>query len=129
MIHKATKADIPQIKKLIDQAAAQGKVLARSLEELTEVVSNFCVCIKDNEIVGCCSLEIYNQKLAEIRSLVVTHEHRRQGIGKELVSYCLEEAKNKHIYEVLTITDKDAFFERMGFSKCLNGQYPMFLRP
>lgn len=129
MIRKATASDIPHIKALIDAGADQGKVLSRSVEELTDVLHCFCVYERDGRIIGCCSLEVYNRKLAEIRSLVVEGGHRGQGIGKQLVAFCLEEAKQKKIYEVLTITDKDAFFERLGFSKCLNGQYPMFMRP
>ncbi len=129
MIKKATKKDISSIKKLIDWAAAHGKVLSRDEEELTQVINNFFVYIKNDDIIGCCSLEVYNKKLAEIRSLVVDENYRNQGIGKKLVDACLQKAHDLKIYEILTITDKDIFFEKMGFNKCLNGQWALFLRP
>lgn len=129
MIKKATKKDISSIKKLIDWAAAHGKVLSRDEEELTQVINNFFVYIKNDDIIGCCSLEVYNKKLAEIRSLVVDENYRNQGIGKKLVDACLQKARDLKIYEILTITDKDIFFEKMGFNKCLNGQWALFLRP
>lgn len=129
MIRKADINDLPQIKRLIDDAATKGKVLERSVQELTEVISSFFVYESENTIRGCCSLEIYNRKLAEIRSLVVHDDFRNQGIGKQLVDACIQEAKDKKIYEVLSITDKVDFFEKRGFRSCLNGQYPLFLRP
>lgn len=129
MIRQATSADIQQIKQLIDWAAANGKVLAREEKELQEVIHNFFVWVDGVTIVGCCSLEVYNKKLAEIRSLVVSAEYQNKGIGKALIEACMKKAHNLKIYEVLTITDKDVFFEKMGFSKCLNGQWALFVRP
>lgn len=129
MVRKADISDLPHIKQLIDDAATKGKVLQRSEQELADVISSFFVYESDGTIVGCCSLEIYNRKLAEIRSLVVHDDFRNRGIGRQLVDACVKEAKEKNIYEVLSITDKVDFFEKRGFRSCLNGQYPLFLRP
>lgn len=129
MVRTAKIADIPFIKKLIDEAAKSHKVLPRSETELRKVIRSFFVWEENNKIVGCCSLEVYSKKLAEIRSLVVDLHYRKNGIGKQLVAACMEKAKELQIYEVLTITEKDAFFEKMGFSKCLGGQWALFMRP
>lgn len=129
MLRSAEVTDIPHIKKLIDWAVRGNKLLPRDEEELRSVIHNFFVWVEDNSIVGCCSLEVYNQKLAEIRSLVVSEDHRHKGIGKALVHACLKKAKKLQIYEVLTITERDQFFEKMGFSKCLNEQWALFARP
>jgi N-acetylglutamate synthase-like GNAT family acetyltransferase len=45
-----------------------------------------------------------------------------------LVKACLEEAKEKGVYEVLVVTDKVDFFHKLGFRKCLNDQFPMFIK-
>ena len=129
MVREAQRADILEIKKLIDWAATEHRILPRTEDELRSVIHNFFVWIEGNSIVGCCSLEVYNQKLAEIRSLVVSHTHRNKGIGKALVQACLKKAKTLNIYEVLTITERDAFFEKMGFHKYLSGQWALFMRP
>ncbi len=129
MLRKAKITDIPSIKELIDEAAKSHKVLPRSETELRKVIRSFFVWEENNKIVGCCSLEVYSKKLAEIRSLVVDLYYRKNGIGKQLVAACMEKAKELQIYEVLTITEKDAFFEKMGFSKCLGGQWALFMRP
>ncbi len=129
MIRHAKKKDIQHVKKLIDWAAENHKVLARDEAELQTVIGNFFVWIENDEIVGCCSLEVYNKKLAELRSLVISDSYQSKGIGRALVAACVEKAKKLGIYEVLTITDKDAFFEKMGFSKCLNEQWALFMKP
>ncbi len=129
MLKKATHKDLEAIKSLIDWGAGVGRVLPRPLDEIRLIVDSFYVWVEEEEIVGCCSLEVYSKKLAEIRSLVVKDSHQNKGIGRKLVQACMEEAKAKNIYEVLTITDRDSFFGKLGFSTCLNGQYAMFLRP
>lgn len=129
MIRIATIKDISPIKQLIDWGAKNGKVLARDEDELKEVIHNFFVWEETGKIVACCSLEVYNKKLAEIRSLVVDENYQNKGIGKTLVEACIKRAHEKNIYEILTITDKDAFFEKIGFSKCLHGQWALFIRP
>jgi amino-acid N-acetyltransferase len=122
------ESDILQIKKLIDWGARNSRILPRTLEEIRETSKYFYVCEENGEIIGCCSLEIYNRKLSEIRSLVVHPKHQNKGIGSKLVKACLKEAKRKKIYEVLAITDKVKFFEKLGFRKCLNNQCPMFIK-
>ena len=129
MIRKATIQDLNDIYSLIAAGAKDSKVLSRSKEELTPIINNFYVYEKEDFVVGCCSLEIYNRKLAEIRSLVVTPQHRNQGIAKELIRKCMEEAKEKSVYEILVITDKVNLFEKQGFASCLNNQTALFFKP
>ena len=117
------------IYQLINAAAKEGKIMPRSRNEIKRVVDGFFIAIEDDKIVGCCALEIYSKKMAEVRSLAVHPAYQRKGWGVNLVKACVQEAKKKRIYEVLAITDKDSFFEKMGFIKCLNGQFPLFFRP
>jgi amino-acid N-acetyltransferase len=125
---KKTNTEIASIFSLIADAAKQGKVLPRSYEEIEKAIEGFFVAEKDDIIIGCCALEIYSPKLAELRSLSVHSDHQGNRIGVKLVEACLQEAKRKNIFEVLAITDKDIFFEKLGFQKCLNGQWAMFVK-
>lgn len=97
MIRKAITKDLKEIYSLLLEGISNGKILKRSSREIKKVISNFFVCEDNGKVVGCCSLEIYNQKLAEIRSLVVSPEYRNRGIGSTLVQRCLDEAKSKGV--------------------------------
>lgn len=126
MVRKAKMKDLRIIHSLLLEGVSNGKVLKRSLRELKKVINNFFV-YEEGKVIGCCSLEIYSQKLAEIRSLVVSSEYRNKGIGSALVQRCLDEAKSKGIYQVLSVTDKSDLFERFGFRTEVNEKQAMFI--
>lgn len=128
MIKKAQLKDLPAIYKLINKAAKTHRILPRTKKELTNVIHSFYIAVENDKVVGCCALEIYNKKIAEIRSLVVLNKYQKKGIGKQLLRACIVKAKQSHIYEVLSITDKIDFFKKSGFHVCLNKQYAMFIR-
>lgn len=128
MLRKAKPKDLEKIEKLINFGAKKGKVLKRSKEEIKKVLGSFFVWEELREIVGCISLEIYSKKLAEIRSLVVLPKFQKKGIGRALIKECLSKAKKEGIYEVLAVTDRVDLFEKLGFSKQLSNQWPLFLR-
>lgn len=126
MIRKANTKDIKAIYSLLLEGVFNGKVLKRSQKELMAVINSFFVYEEDNKIVGCCSLEVYSHKLAEIRSLVVSSKHRNKGIGSSLVQKCLDKAKKRGVYQVLSVTDKCDLFERFGFKNEVDEKQAMF---
>lgn len=128
IIRKAKSKDTKAIYSLLLEEIPNGKVLRRSVKELKKVIRSFFVYEEDNKIVGCCSLEIYSPKIAEIRSLIVSLEYRNRGVGSALIQKCLDEARKKKIYQVLSITDKSEFFERFGFRTQMNEKQAMFLK-
>ena len=127
MIRKAKINDLKAIHSLLLEGVTSGKVLKRSLSELRSVINNFFVYEEDSKVVGCCSVEIYNQKLAEIRSLVVSLKHQNKGIGSSLINRCLKEAQRKSVYQVLSVTDKYDLFKRFGFRNEVNEKQAMFI--
>lgn len=85
----------------------------------------FFVAEEDGAIVGCCALQIYSQRLAEVRSLAVAKRHQGKDIGTALIERCLQAAKEKGVYEVLTITSAVPLFERQGFGTFKNEKYAL----
>ncbi|TGC09864.1 GNAT family N-acetyltransferase [Methanolobus halotolerans] len=124
MIRKATVRDIPEIKIIIDYYARQEMMLQRSLSELYEFTRSFYVCEIEDEIVGCCALQVSWEDMAEIMSFAVKQKHREQGIGTELVRSCINEAKELDINKVFTLTYAVPFFEKQGFDKIDKQQLP-----
>ena len=85
----------------------------------------FFVAEEGGKIVGCCALEVYSQRLAEVRSLAVAKEHQGKGIGTGLIEACLAAAKEKGVQEVLTITSALPLFEKHGFGPFKNEKYAL----
>ncbi|MBI2118511.1 MAG: GNAT family N-acetyltransferase [Elusimicrobia bacterium] len=127
-IRLARLPDVPAIYHLITQATQRGKILKRSLKEIEKAAHHFWVVEDQNKIIACCALEIYNKKLAEIRSLVVEVKEQKKGLATHLLNHCLKEAKKKKILEILAITDRINLFKRLGFAEQLHGQKPLFIR-
>ena len=73
---------------------------------------------KDNDkLIGYGALHIHSPSLAEIRSLIVDKDYRGQGIGIDIVNFCIEEAKELGIDSLLVLTYLPQFFQKMGFEE------------
>jgi amino-acid N-acetyltransferase len=117
MICKAKIAHIPIIQKILGGFAREGKLLARPLSELYSNLRDLVVALDDEsgEVVGCCSLHIIWEDLAEIRSLAVLDTHQKRGIGRLLVQACIVEAEELGVRQLFTLTYETGFFEHLGF--------------
>lgn len=116
-LRKAKLSDVKYIYKLIMHFSKRGDVIPRPLAELYERVREFVVCEDRDLIVGACALHILWEDLAEIRSLVVSEEYQRKGLGARLVKACLEEAKYLGIPKVFVLTTSPEFFKKLGFKE------------
>lgn len=114
-IEKARIDDVPQIHKLVNSFAERGEMLARPLSELYENVRDFFVVRENGQVIACAALHIAWSDLAEVKSLAVSEEHHRQGLGLKLVQACLDEARCLGIPTVFSLTYVAKFFEKCGF--------------
>lgn len=114
-IRKAKITDLKQVHKLVNNFARREEMLPRSLIELYEHVRDLVVCEERGNICGVCALHIIWEDLAEIRSLAVDRGYQKKGIGKKLVTQCLEEAKALGLKRVFALTYHPEFFRKMGF--------------
>lgn len=125
MLRVARMDDIKAIYTLLGFFAAKGLLLGRSLSSLYDQLRDFVV-FEDDEgrMVGACALHVCWENLAEIRSLAVEETSQGQGIGRELVQYCLEEAKRLGINRVFTLTYQPGFFGKLGFRTIDKNELP-----
>lgn len=114
--------DADDVFDFLEPFVAAGRVLPRTLDELTELVPTGFVAEYDGQIVGFATLECYSKKLAEVRSLCVQPDLQGRGIGKQLVQACVELARSRNIFEVMAITSSDEFFRGCGFDFTLPGE-------
>lgn len=126
MIRKACISDVPGIHQLLSTFAKRGDLLGRSLSELYDNLRDFYVCqdSDDGPVVATCALHICWEDLAEIRSLAVTDEFQRRGLGTSLVEACISEAITLGIYRIFTLTTQPDFFIRLGFKEIDKANLP-----
>lgn len=115
MIRKARVGDVRAIQGLVEGSASRGEMLHRSLSEIYDNIRDFYIFQGDQSLVGTCALHICWEDLAEVRSLTVSEEERRKGIGSELVKACLREAKRLGVRKVFALTYEPSFFGKFGF--------------
>jgi amino-acid N-acetyltransferase len=124
MIRKARIVDIIEIQKMLRDYASSGKLLARSLSELYTNVRDMMVFLDQDQVVGCCSLHIVWENLAEIRSLAVAQSHQGRGVGRNLVESCIDEARELGIGRLFTLTYEVDFFGQLGFRPVDKNMFP-----
>lgn len=122
LIRPAASKDIQGIDALIEPFVEGGRLLERTWDELEDLVKSGFVAEQAGKIVGFAALEVYSRKLAEVRSLAVAAEVQRHGIGRRLVSACVERARERNILEVMAITSSEEFFRACGFDFTLPGE-------
>lgn len=115
-------ADIARLASFLEPFVAMRTLLPRTLDELEYLAPNFFIAEADGEIVGCAALEIYSNKLAEVRSLAVRGDMQGYGIGRKLVQACIDLAKTRNVFEVMAITSSEQFFKSCGFDWTLPGE-------
>ena len=116
-LEKARTSDAPQMQQLINYFADRGEMLARPLSEIYENIRDYFVVRQGEQVIACAALHVMWSDLAEIKSVAVTEESQRQGIGDQLIKVCLDEARELGLPTVFCLTYKPAFFERFGFSQ------------
>lgn len=124
LLRLARPGDIDAILTLISTHPEQ--LLARSRADIEALLDTFWVIEEDGEIAGCCCLEVYSPKIAEVRSLAVRQQSRGRQHGTRLVAAAVGEAKRRGIPQVLVVTSNVEFFARQHFQTCLNEKYALF---
>ena len=109
-IRPAKPGEMPAIRRLI---AGYKSLLMQS--DLPRIPS-FFVAELEGRLVGCCALQVYSRRLAEIRSLAVHPDLTRSGIGSALVEACKRRARERGIKQVMAVTSSSEFFEQLDFS-------------
>ena len=123
-IRKAKLIDAKAIHILINSAAVKGDVVPRSLSEIYESIRDFLVAEENGKAVGCCSLHIAWEDLAEVRSLVVLPAKQEKGAGAKLLKATLREAKRLALPKVFALTSKPGFFQKYGFERISRKSLP-----
>lgn len=123
---QATFADVEEIYNLIAGYASQGIMLPKPHNVLYETIREFVVAeeIAEKKIVGTGALHLTWNELAEVRSMAVHEDYKRQGIGAEIVKKLLEEGREVGVKKFFTLTYSPQFFQSLGFKTTTKESLP-----
>ena len=122
VLRAAVAADAPALLALIAAHLEEGRLLPRTLDELTVHAPRFVVAAvpaagdRPEKILGCAELAPLSQAVAEIRSLVVSAEARRLGLGVRMVEALGNTARGQGYTKLCAFAHDPAFFVHRGFS-------------
>jgi amino-acid N-acetyltransferase len=124
VLRKARLSDVPALFKLIHQYAVEEVMLPRALPELYENIWEFTVAEKDGQMAACGALRLYNEEVAEIRSLCVDPQMKTSGLGRTVTRQLMYEAEGLGLRRVFALTVVPDFFSKMGFYPVERGALP-----
>ena len=124
ILRKARLSDVPALFKLIHQYAEEEVMLPRALPELYENVWEFTVAEKEGQLAACGALRLYNEEVAEIRSLCVDPQQKTSGLGRAVTNQLMREADDLGLKRVFALTVVPQFFSKMGFYPVERGALP-----
>jgi amino-acid N-acetyltransferase len=116
VLRAAVSADAAALHALIASHLEEGRLLPRTLDELTSHAPRFVVAVAGGQVVGCAELAPLSQEVAEVRSLVVSRDARRLGVGVRMVEELAVRARREGYRRLTAFAHDPAFFVRRGFS-------------
>ncbi|MEM9103398.1 MAG: argininosuccinate lyase [Pseudomonadota bacterium] len=114
-VRQATIRDIDGIEALIQHWAKEGENLPRSRQDIINQIQDFLVIKAGNRLLGCGSLYVYHDDLAEIRSLGVAPNTHNSGIGRDLVNAFIRKTQQLKLKRLFVLTRVPEFFAKLGF--------------
>ncbi len=116
-VERARIGDVARIHEMVNQFADKGEMLPRSLSEIYENLRDYFVVRDSGKVVACAALHVVWDDLAEVKSLAVSEDSQRRGVGGILVKACLAEAEELGLPIVFCLTYRPDFFEGLGFKQ------------
>lgn len=116
-VRRARLADVPRMMPLLNEYARQAEILPRTEDDVYRSIREWVVAETEPELrmVGMGSLLVMWHDLAEVRSLVVHPDFLGQGLGRQIVTLLLAEAREMGLERVFALTRKPGFFLKLGF--------------
>jgi N-acetylglutamate synthase-like GNAT family acetyltransferase len=109
-------ADAPALLALISAHTEEGRLLPRSLGELSVRAAQFVIVERAGRLVGCAELAPLSSQVAEVRSLVVDRHARGEGLALRMVEELARRARLDGFDRLCAFAHDAGFFVRLGFS-------------
>ena len=115
-IRAAKKKDVRAIQVLTKQAVEADELVKRTRAVIEKSLGDYFIFEIDKNPVACVALHVYpEQKKGELACLYVSASHENQGIGKKLIQFVENKARETGLSELLTLsTQAFTYFQSKG---------------
>jgi len=115
-IRRAMKKDIRSILNLTKNSMASEELLKRSRPAIEKQLADYHIFEIDKNPVACVALHVYpEQKIGELAFLYVSGSHENQGIGRKLIQFVENKAKEMGLSVLITLsTQAFTYFQSKG---------------
>jgi amino-acid N-acetyltransferase len=118
-IRRALKKDIRAILLLTKNSVASEELVKRTRAGIEKTINDFYIFETDKNPVACVALHQLDQAKAELACLYVAPSHENQGIGRKLIAFAENKARELGITELITLsTQAFTYFQsKAGFTE------------
>jgi len=117
-IRSIRKKDVRHLIQLTRDSVEAEELTERSRQDILRQLDDYYLFEIDRHPIGCVALHLYpNERKGELAFLCVSHSHERQGIGRRLMEFVEEKARQAGV-EMLFLLSTQAysyFQEKAGF--------------
>jgi amino-acid N-acetyltransferase len=117
VVRRARTSDVPYIQDIVAPLVQQRILLGKDLVVLYESVQEFWVAENDGTPIGCGALHVLWQDLGEVRTLAVTPEWLRKGVGHAILTRIEAEATELGLSRLFCLTFETKFFGVHGYEE------------
>ena len=117
-IRRANKSDVHVIQALIREGVANEEIMQRDRAELEAQIGDFFVFEVDGGLLGCAALHVYaEENQAELACVCVDARNENQGVGKKLIQYAEQQARQMKIRQLFCLSTQayNYFLNKGGF--------------
>jgi amino-acid N-acetyltransferase len=126
-IRPAKKKDIRAIQRLTKKAVEAEELVRRTRSEIEKNLADYYILEIDRNPVACVALHIYaDQHLGELASLFVHPAHENQGIGRKMIQFVENKARESGLTKLLTLSTQayNYFQTKAGFTEATPDDLP-----
>jgi len=115
-VRRAMKKDVRSIMMLTKSAVVTDELVKRTRANIEKQLQDYYIFEIDKNSVACVALHVYpEQSKGELACLYVSPSHENQGIGRKLIQFVENKARELGLSELLTLsTQAFAYFQSKG---------------
>ena len=120
-LRKPTVRDVPELTALINRDVT---ILSRSQHYVFTNLRDFIIAEEGGDIVGCASLHVLWENIAEVRAVTVARGGRDNGLFRQMLYHLIEDGRELGVQQIVVLTRHTESFINIGFRKVERSEIP-----